>query len=280
MELNPRNIKQLKVNLKDDSQISLTYLTISNREALISIANDNQQVNINETDLISGLYEGGLKIWDCSIDLVNYIAKNPELVKGKNVIELGCGQGLPGIICATHGQAKNLILQDYNQDVLENATQKALDINLQNFGSQTQIELLPGSWEHLLNTRQDLQGKFDIVLMSETLYNTQYYDSLFGFIDSILTQNQESFVLIGTKTFYFGLGGGYYEFQKYIEEKWSSKFKVEVIEKLNDMKSIERLILKMRRVSDMDIVTKDLEFKAQIQGGNSSQSQNDFFLQF
>lgn len=30
-----------------------------------------------DSDLVSGVYEGGLKIWECSLDLVDYIAQNP-----------------------------------------------------------------------------------------------------------------------------------------------------------------------------------------------------------
>lgn len=49
--------------------------------------------------------------------------------------------------------------------------------------------------------------------MSETLYNTSYYDSLVKLIDFCLDKNDKtSQVLIGTKTFYYGLGGGFYEF--------------------------------------------------------------------
>jgi predicted nicotinamide N-methyase len=67
-------------------------------------------ISINETDLVSGLYEGGLKIWDCSIDLVNYLGQNPELAKDKKVLELGCGQGLPGIMALRHCNADMIVL--------------------------------------------------------------------------------------------------------------------------------------------------------------------------
>lgn len=49
--------------------------------------------------------------------------------------------------------------------------------------------------------------------MSETLYNINYYDSLVECIDHCLKDSPEALVIIGTKTFYFGLGGGYYEFE-------------------------------------------------------------------
>ena len=51
----------------------------------------------SDFDLVSGVYEGGLKIWECSLDLVDYIAVNKHLVQGKRVLELGCGQALPAI---------------------------------------------------------------------------------------------------------------------------------------------------------------------------------------
>ena len=52
--------------------------------------------------------------------------------------------------------------------------------------------------------------------MSETLYNTNYYDSLLSFIDFCLSKSESSLVIVATKTFYYGLGGGYYEFEKYL----------------------------------------------------------------
>lgn len=91
--------------------------------------------------------------------------------------------------------------------------------------------------------------------MSETLYNVQYYESLVNFIDHCLSNDSNSMVIIGTKTFYYGLGGGYFEFQKYIDNNWKHKFKLEVIKKLNDMKSIERLVLAMRRVNEIECIS-------------------------
>ena len=71
--------------------------------------------------------------------------------------------------------------------------------------------------------------------MSETLYNTVYYPSLLAFIDTWSTP--ESLCIIGTKTFYFGLGGGTFEFTTFLER---TAFSVEIREKINDLKSIER----------------------------------------
>lgn len=54
---------------------------------------------------------GGFKLWECAIDLAQYLCKEYSLDKlvtsktdpsfelvGKRILELGCGQGLPGIV--------------------------------------------------------------------------------------------------------------------------------------------------------------------------------------
>jgi hypothetical protein len=48
------------------------------------------------SDLIPKVYEGGLKVWECSIDLINYCvdSTNDVSIENKKVLELGCGIGL------------------------------------------------------------------------------------------------------------------------------------------------------------------------------------------
>ena len=54
---------------------------------------------------------GGFKLWECAVDLAQYLCREYSLDKlitsktdpnfelvGKRVLELGCGQGLPGIV--------------------------------------------------------------------------------------------------------------------------------------------------------------------------------------
>ena len=52
----------------------------------------------NNSDLIPSVYEGGLKIWECSVDLVGYLMESGIGFEGKRVLEIGCGAGLPGIL--------------------------------------------------------------------------------------------------------------------------------------------------------------------------------------
>jgi predicted nicotinamide N-methyase len=57
--------------------------------------NEYTPTNLQNTDLIPGYYEGGLKVWECSVDLCRYLQENNVPIQGY-VLELGCGHGLPG----------------------------------------------------------------------------------------------------------------------------------------------------------------------------------------
>ncbi|GAA5888030.1 hypothetical protein JCM6882_000256 [Rhodosporidiobolus microsporus] len=96
-----------------------------------------------QTDLVKGVYEGGLKTWECSLDLVDCLdsrgfAVDAELetprVRGKSILEVGCGTAVP--TCALFLRLLNEIrksptdpdaprpkktrihFQDYNKQVL------------------------------------------------------------------------------------------------------------------------------------------------------------------
>lgn len=60
----------------------------------------------------------GLHTWGASLALCQHLQAHPELVRGKRVLELGCGSGLLGIVVARLG-AKRVILTDGSQEVLD-----------------------------------------------------------------------------------------------------------------------------------------------------------------
>ena len=80
-------------------------------------------VYVLERSLLGVVYEGGFKLWECAVDLCEYMLdelhcnEEPAAMKGPSerlsvrvmrgsgcrVIELGCGHGLPGIIALRAG---------------------------------------------------------------------------------------------------------------------------------------------------------------------------------
>ncbi|KAF9425367.1 Histidine protein methyltransferase 1 [Podila epigama] len=72
-----------------------------------------------KSDLVKGVYEGGLKTWECALDLVAYLAEQKESYDNK---KLGCGSALPGIYVLTQSKSVKVDLQDYNDQVLKLVT--------------------------------------------------------------------------------------------------------------------------------------------------------------
>ncbi|XP_034537750.1 histidine protein methyltransferase 1 homolog [Notolabrus celidotus] len=82
------------------------------------------------SDLISGVYEGGLKVWECTYDLLELIEKDGVTFRGKAVLDLGCGAGLLGILAMKRG-ARQVHFQDYNSTVIEQLTVPNVILNCQ-----------------------------------------------------------------------------------------------------------------------------------------------------
>lgn len=80
------------------------------------------------SDLTRGVYEGGFKSWECSIDTVDKLSsyEDSQLFTG-HVVELGCGTSLPStylfrraLLSGTRGI--KFVLSDYNASVLRLVT--------------------------------------------------------------------------------------------------------------------------------------------------------------
>ncbi|XP_070697423.1 histidine protein methyltransferase 1 homolog [Pempheris klunzingeri] len=82
------------------------------------------------SDLISGVYEGGLKVWECTYDLLELVEKDGETFGGKGVLDLGCGAGLLGILALKRG-ARQVHFQDYNSTVIDQVTVPNVILNCQ-----------------------------------------------------------------------------------------------------------------------------------------------------
>ena len=56
--------------------------------------------DLNSSDLVSGVYEGGFKLWECARDVMEVMERRrlegKLAVRGARVLEAGCGAGLPG----------------------------------------------------------------------------------------------------------------------------------------------------------------------------------------
>ncbi|XP_049591592.1 histidine protein methyltransferase 1 homolog [Syngnathus scovelli] len=220
--------------------------TVNEREDTENILSRTAE---QRSDLISGVYEGGLKVWECTYDLLEVIENEGETFGGKAVLDLGCGAGLLGILSLKR-TAREVHFQDYNSTVLEQLTMSNVILNCQDDDSddddgkgkspqttdkeeESKIKpkrgrrdlLLPrcrffsGDWRTflILASSQVPPLKYDIILTSETIYNTAYYPALHDTFHRLLAPRGK--VYLATKSHYFGVGGGLHLFETFVEER-------------------------------------------------------------
>ncbi|CAH0398430.1 unnamed protein product [Chilo suppressalis] len=197
-----------------------------------------------KSDLITGQYEGGLKIWECTSDLIQYLIHNENKINfiNINVLDLGCGAGILGIYSFLKGA--NVTFQDYNKEVLQYVTIPNVLLNIEDEEERNErvkkCFFYSGDWASF-NKTLDKTTSYDLILTSETIYNETNYGKLIKLFEQRLTANGS--IYVAAKTCYFGVGGGIRQFEKAIIE--SSLFQCEVTWKTTS--GIQREILKITK---------------------------------
>ena len=78
--------------------------------------------------------------------------------------------------------------------------------------------------------------------MSEVIYNEANYEKILKVLELLLAKN--GWALLATKLFYYGVGGGWYDFEELLEERGFHK---EVVWENEANKTNKRLIIKITK---------------------------------
>ncbi|CAI0397646.1 unnamed protein product [Linum tenue] len=203
-------------------------------------------LGVPDSDLVPGVYEGGLKLWEGSLDLVkalrSEIHKGELSLKGKKVLELGCGHGLPGIFACLEG-ATAVHFQDFNAEVLRCLTIPNVNANLtqtsQSTASkdttpifETEVRYFAGDWSQVhqclphehndvkdtdSNSGKNLVYEYNIILMAETIYAISAQQSLYKLIKKCM-KRPGGVTYMAAKKHYFGVGGGTRQFLSMVKK--------------------------------------------------------------
>lgn len=187
----------------------------------------------SDLDLDKGNYEGGFKVWESTGDLIRFITEDQENLnhllhnnREFRALELGAGAGLPtlsliGRILQDPLMQSNysIHVQDYNWEVLASLTLINFTVNLpadylQALISTKCLRCFYGDWKDF---RCQSNYKYNLIYMSEVIYNMENYDSLHTLLDRHLKKN--GLVVIATKNTYFGLTGGLIAWVDHLREK-------------------------------------------------------------
>lgn len=229
-----------------DETIRLVDLNLSSYRKPSEHVDDRQHQPTleQESDIVSGIYEGGSKVWECSLDLVEYLSSSMNSKDAKadgialpvRVWEVGCGHGLPGcyllhrwIVQERRHLNWSVVFSDFNEEVVLDATISNIVLNCRigvppndsddapiNAGDVTQhVKLGSGDWKDQSKQMLDQgYGKFDLILAAETLYTEKASkDTAELLIRHLDPSNGVAF--IATKRYYFGVGGGVDCFRAY-----------------------------------------------------------------
>jgi predicted nicotinamide N-methyase len=230
-----------KDNNNGTTTTTTTTTTIRRIREELSLLKSTTSMEYQNTDLVPGKYEGGLKVWECSTDLCRYLAEHKTTIKG-HILELGCGHGLPACWVLKQGITNRnecyVTFSDYNEFVLNDVTIRNVALNVQeswlelssSIESQhdsiitwldNHVAFGAGDWNdmsRMLLTQQQVEeqkqpkavpndGMFDFVFAAETTYSETAAFETARFVAKHLKPNT-GIAYIATKRYYFGVGGG------------------------------------------------------------------------
>ncbi|EPS60086.1 hypothetical protein M569_14718, partial [Genlisea aurea] len=229
----PPHCSEISVSeVSRDVNYTLEPVDVGGLTLLKGRVNTRDVFALSNSDLVPGKYEGGLKLWECSLDLI--AALNSEIHEGilsftgKRVLELGCGHGLPGIFACLKGSAA-VHFQDFNAEVLRCLTIRNVTHNVETNSQRSassnrdlETRFFSGDWGDIdrilfpANSNES-DGRYDIILMSETVYSISSLPNLFKLIKKRLRKSG-GVVYMAAKKYYFGVGGGTRQFISMVEE--------------------------------------------------------------
>ena len=148
-------------------------LRIKDIDTLFSLLLNKTHADISFTDERMPYWAD---LWPSAIALSEYITEHSVLVKNQDVIELGCGLGLPGMVASNLGG--KVLMTDYLEEALSFAR-----LNWeQNLSSVFNSELV--DWRNI-----DDKKKYDIVLASDVAYENRSFQPLLIALKSLVKKN-------------------------------------------------------------------------------------------
>ncbi|MFL9483109.1 class I SAM-dependent methyltransferase [Chitinophagaceae bacterium LWZ2-11] len=106
------------------------------------------------------------KIWPASLAMSQFLVKYPNYIKGKTVVELAAGLGLPTLIASKY--ANEICCSDYLPEAVE-VIKKSVEYN-----SITNVECKVLNWHYLPETL-----KPEVLLMSDVNYEPDEFNVLY-----------------------------------------------------------------------------------------------------
>ncbi|RDW84397.1 putative mitotic exit network interactor 1 [Coleophoma cylindrospora] len=207
----------LNVKLDDGTEVRFPRRELWDVRVQLMAEDDEEGLgNLGKDDVKTGVYEGGFKSWESSVDLVRVLAaRRGELLAGdaRRILELGCGTALPTLAVfqwALQSSAErssnplHLSFADYNPTVLRLVTLPNILLSW----AQTTHQEREGPWEPTseLEITESLLAAFAASLqqcnISLTFYSGAWSPSFVSLVQSEVSHAPASLTIIGAETIY------------------------------------------------------------------------------
>ncbi|CCC69881.1 hypothetical protein NCAS_0D03000 [Naumovozyma castellii] len=137
----------------------------------------------------------GHLLWNAGIYTATHLDKFPELVKGKNVLELGAAGALPSLISALIG-AKMVVSTDYpDPDLLSNIQYNVDHVVPKDFKNIVVEGYIWGNEYDDLIKHIDGDKKFDLIILSDLVFNHTEHHKLLKTTRDLLAKDGKALVV-------------------------------------------------------------------------------------
>jgi predicted nicotinamide N-methyase len=119
------------------------------------------------------------ELWPSGVALAAKIARDPAIVQGRRVLELGCGLGVTAIAALRAGA--DLLVTDYSPEALALCSLNALE------QAGTRPKTLRVNWREPGPRLQDAGEGFPVVLAADVLYERRDVDPLVALVERVVT---------------------------------------------------------------------------------------------
>eukprot|EP00035_Acanthoeca_spectabilis_P027028 m.465053 g.465053 ORF g.465053 m.465053 type:complete len:325 (-) comp23949_c0_seq1:65-1039(-) len=134
-----------------------------------TITVDKIDVNITQRGFAGSGDTLGNQVWPSALRLSKLCCNAKEGLVNKKVVELGCGPGLPGIVCCHLGAAA-VVLTDFEDAVLDIAR---ANVKANPFSAGiASVQRL--DWDVQVEEFVQTHGTFDVVLAADCVYNEEH----------------------------------------------------------------------------------------------------------
>ena len=126
----------------------------------------------------------GMYVWPSAPVLGQYIWKNRDRIKGANILEIGAGTALPGILAAQLGANVTLSDASNSPKCVDNCRQTCTDNNLDN------VKVIGVTWGQFSPDLVQI-GPLDIILGSDCFYDSKDFEDIIVTVAYLLDKNND-----------------------------------------------------------------------------------------